>query len=74
MLSIEIGPNPALPAAAREVVARDYGMQDGRSTLQVRRALVGSLLRRLGINELPNEHAKVVLLNPEALGVLRGHA
>lgn len=74
MLSLEIGPNPALPAAAREVVARDYGMEDGKSILQVRHALVGSLLRRLGITEIPTEHAKLVLLNPEALGLLGGHA
>lgn len=42
-------PNPALPPARAAAIAVDYGAEDGRIRLRVRRALLGYTLRHLGI-------------------------
>ncbi|MYG01667.1 MAG: WYL domain-containing protein, partial [Acidobacteriia bacterium] len=39
-VALDIGPHPGLSASQKEVIALDYGMEDGRVTLRVRRAFL----------------------------------
>ena len=50
MVSIEVIPDPRLSAAQQEVVARDYGMEDGTLCLDTRATLVNYLLRLLPLD------------------------
>jgi hypothetical protein len=47
--SIEIVPHPDLKPSQRLVVAKDYGMTDGKCVLSVRYAMLFYVLRRLGL-------------------------
>jgi predicted DNA-binding transcriptional regulator YafY len=47
--SVEIEPHPALTQSQREVVAMDYGMEGGKTILQVRYAMLFYVLKRLGL-------------------------
>ncbi len=71
-VELEIGPHPDLSESQKLVVSLDYGMQDGRATLRVRRALVFYTLKRLGLDAGPDGQApstqQIVLLNREAIG------
>jgi predicted DNA-binding transcriptional regulator YafY len=52
MTRLVIAPHPGLTAHQRDVVRRDYGMDaDGRLTLEVRRAVLFYVRRRLGLTE-----------------------
>ncbi len=68
---IVIGPNPRLSESQRQVVALDYGMQDGQVTLRVRRALLYYTIKRLGLGEeglaRAPEQQHIVLLNREEI-------
>lgn len=68
---LEIGPNPELSDAQKQVVALDYGMQDERVTLRVRRAFLSYLLRRLGLDKDPRTRdprdQQIVLRNPQTV-------
>jgi len=46
---IEIGPHPALTESQKRVVAKDYGLSDGKGTLSVRYAMLFYVLKRLGL-------------------------
>lgn len=46
---IEIGPHPRLTASQCAVVAKDYGMTNGRAVLTVRYAMLFYVLKRLGL-------------------------
>ncbi|MES2434131.1 MAG: WYL domain-containing protein [Pseudomonadota bacterium] len=48
---LTIIPHPGLSAAQQAVVARDFGMTDGRAVLPVRKAMLFYVLRRLGLLE-----------------------
>lgn len=66
-VELEIGPHPELSETQQQVIALDYGMQDGSVTLRVRRAFLYYAVRRLGLHLDPetlkpaNQH--IVLLN-----------
>ena len=49
-VDLEIGPHPGLSESQQQVVALDYGMQDGRVVLPVRRAFLLYVLKRLGLD------------------------
>jgi len=51
IFDLAIIPHPDLSAAQKSVVARDFGMTGGRIVLQVRKAMLYYLLRRLGLLE-----------------------
>jgi hypothetical protein len=46
---VEIGPHPDLTHSQKIVVAKDYGMKDGRAILTVRYAMLFYVLKRLGL-------------------------
>jgi len=46
---VEIGPHPDLTPSQRTVVAKDYGMRNGRGVLRVRYAMLFYVLKRLGL-------------------------
>lgn len=46
---VEIGPHPDLTPSQKTVVAKDYGMKNGRATLRVRYAMLFYVLKRLGL-------------------------
>jgi predicted DNA-binding transcriptional regulator YafY len=65
-VSLVLGPNPALPVAAQRVIELDYGMTNGRVTLDCRQALLFYTLKRLGLldgQEAPPEVQQIALLN-----------
>ena len=49
LVEIEIEPHPGLSPGQRKALALEYGMQDGRTVLTVRRALEYYALRQLGL-------------------------
>lgn len=64
---LEIGPHPDLSQTQAKVIAIDYGMQEGRAAITVRRALLYYTLRRLGLDTDPSarppQDQQIVLLN-----------
>ena len=68
---LEIGPHPDLSPTQRRAIEMDYGMQDGRAQIPVRRALLFYALKRLGLDTDPAarrpQDQQIVLLNPEVL-------
>ena len=71
VLELEVGPHPELSANQRRVIELDYGMQDGRVTIPVRRSLLYYALKRLGLDTDPAarnpQDQQIVLLNREAI-------
>lgn len=53
-VAVEIAPHPALSVAQKRAVELDYGMQDGRAVIQVRKALLFYTLKRLGLDLDPS--------------------
>ena len=70
-VDLQIGPHPDLSESQRQVIALDYGMQDGRADLRVRKAFLFYTLRRLGLDrEAEAMHPAdqhIVLLNRETI-------
>ena len=70
-VDLEIGPHPGLSDSQKLVVSLDYGMEDGRAILRVRRALLFYTLKRLGLDTdaegLDPAAQQIVLLNREAV-------
>jgi predicted DNA-binding transcriptional regulator YafY len=70
-VEVIIAPDPRLSAAQQDVVARDYGMRDGRLCLTTRATLVEYLLRLLQIDPRHDDDnplsQQIVLENREAL-------
>jgi hypothetical protein len=64
---LEIGPHPALSESQRCVIEMDYGMEEGRAQIPVRRALLFYALKRLGLDTDPAarkpQDQQIVLLN-----------
>jgi predicted DNA-binding transcriptional regulator YafY len=68
-VAVEITPHPQLTESQKKVVAKDYGMQDGKSVLSVRSAMLFYVLKRLGLlrdaeKEKPRAQ-HIVLLNKD---------
>lgn len=68
---LEIGPHPDLSGPQRCAIEMDYGMQDGRARITVRRALLFYALKRLGLDTDPAarrpQDQQIVLVNREVL-------
>ena len=68
---LDIGPHPELSPTQRRAIEMDYGMEEGRAQILVRRALLFYALKRLGLDTDPAarrpQDQQIVLLNPEAL-------
>jgi hypothetical protein len=68
--NVEIGPHPDLTPSQQAVVAKDYGMKDGRAVLKVRYAMLFYVLKRLGLlgdaTKLNPRTQHIVGLNREA--------
>lgn len=64
---LEIGPHPELTAGQRRAIEMDYGMTDGKATIQTRRALLYYTLKRLGLDMDPAlrrvQDQQIILLN-----------
>ena len=70
---LQIGPHPDLSDNQRRAIEMDYGMEEGRAQIAVRRALLFYALKRLGLDTDPAarrpQDQQIVLLNPdEVLG------
>ncbi|MGO9772268.1 MAG: WYL domain-containing protein [Roseiarcus sp.] len=67
---VEIGPHPDLTPSQQAVVAKDYGMKNGRAILTVRYAMLFYVLKRLGLlgdaTKLSPRTQHIVSLNREA--------
>ncbi|MCE5972452.1 WYL domain-containing protein [Sinirhodobacter sp. WL0062] len=70
-VSLEIGPHPDLSEAQANAIALDYGMRNGKVTIEVRRALLYYTLRRLGLDTDPDarnpQDQQIVLLNRDKI-------
>ena len=68
-VTLEVGPHPDLSETQAKVIALDYGMQDGKAKIKVRRALLYYTLKRLGLDTDPSartpQDQQIVLLNRE---------
>ena len=68
-ITLEVGPHPGLSETQAKVIALDYGMQDGKAEIKVRRALLYYTLKRLGLDTDPSarnpQDQQIVLLNRE---------
>lgn len=68
---LEIAPHPALSETQAKVISLDYGMQNGKAEIKVRRALLYSTLRRLGLDTDPYarkpQDQQIVLLNADEI-------
>ena len=66
LITLEIGPHPALSESQKRIIALDYGMRGGRAQIQVRKALRYYALRRLGLDISPEarkpQDQQIVLL------------
>jgi predicted DNA-binding transcriptional regulator YafY len=66
---LEIGPHPDLSDNQRRAIEMDYGMEDGRAQIAVRRALLFYALKRLGLDTDPAarkpQDQQIVLLNAD---------
>ena len=67
IVELEIGPHPELSPNQKRVIELDYGMQNGRVVISVRRALLYYALKRLGLDTDPAarkpQDQQIVLLN-----------
>ena len=70
-VDLRIGPHSGLSESQKLVVSLDYGMQDGETTLRVRRALVFYTLRRLRLDDDSRDAdpkvAQIELLNRDEI-------
>jgi hypothetical protein len=68
---LEIGPHPDLSPTQRRAIEMDYGMEEGRAQIPVRRALLFYALKRLGLDTDPAarrpQDQQIVLMNPEVI-------
>lgn len=71
LVTLEIGPHPDLSDTQQKVIALDYGMRGGTSTIPVRKALLYYALKRLGLDTDPGarrpQDQQIVLLNREVV-------
>jgi hypothetical protein len=71
IVELQIGPHPELSANQKRVIELDYGMNDGKATILVRRALLYYALKRLGLDTDPAarrpQDQQIILLNDIAI-------
>jgi predicted DNA-binding transcriptional regulator YafY len=71
VIELEIGPHPELSLNQKRVIELDYGMQNGRVVIPVRKALLFYALKRLGLDTDPAarkpQDQQIVLLNKDAI-------
>lgn len=64
---LEIGPHPDLSDNQQRAIEMDYGMEEGRAQIPVRRALLLYALKRLGLDTDPAarrpQDQQIVLFN-----------
>ena len=64
---LQVGPHPDLSDNQRRAIEMDYGMEEGRAQISVRRALLFYALKRLGLDTDPAarrpQDQQIVLLN-----------
>ena len=69
MITLRIGPNPKLNESQQEVIKHEYGMENGESSIDVKRGMILYLLNKLGLSveyDEPTTYQKkqhIVLLN-----------
>ena len=72
IVELHIGPHPELSPNQKRVIELDYGMEDGKAAILVRRALLYYALKRLGLDTDPSarksQDQQIVLLNSSILG------
>ena len=73
IVALEIGPHSELSPNQKRVIELDYGMQNGRVVIPVRRALLYYALKRLGLDTDPAarnpQDQQIVLINKDAIAV-----
>lgn len=73
---LEISPHPALSPAQRRAIEMDYGMENGRAHIPVRKALLFYALKRLGLDTDPEarrpQDQQIVLLNSDEIAQAPG--
>lgn len=70
VITLELVPNPMLPAANRRVIELDYGMRKGQADLSCRLAFLYYTLRRLGLHTQKAsdpQAQQIVLKNRDAI-------
>jgi len=69
IVELKVGPHPELSLAQKRAIELDYGMQNGRVDIPVRRALLYYALKRLGLDTDPTarkpQDQQIILLNRE---------
>lgn len=75
---IAIGPHPDLSENQSRAIEMDYGMEEGRTEIPVRRALLFYALKRLGLDTDPAvrrpQDQQIVLLNADSIAPVAGGA
>ena len=70
-VDLVIAPHPELSAGQRKAIELDYGMENGKATIPVRRALLYYALKRLGLDTDPSarrpQDQQIVLHNAQKL-------
>lgn len=70
---LEIGPHPDLSPTQRRAIEMDYGMEESKAQIPVRRALLFYALKRLGLDTDPAarrpQNQQIVLLNASEFGL-----
>jgi hypothetical protein len=68
---LEIGPHPDLSPTQRRAIEMDYGMEEGKVQIPVRRALLFYALKRLGLDTdpaaRPPQDQQIVLTNRDSI-------
>lgn len=70
LLELVLAPHPELQPGQRRAIELDYGMVNGRVSVQTRQALLFYVLRRLGLDRLAQgtpQAQQIVLVNRDAL-------
>jgi hypothetical protein len=71
IVELQIGPHPELSPNQKRVIELDYGMQNDRVVIPIRRALLYYALKRLGLDTDPAarkpQDQQIILLNLEAV-------
>lgn len=70
-IALRIAPHPQLSNGQKAVIAQDYGMRDGSTTIVVRKALLYYALKRLGLDTAPAarqpQDQQIVLIGRETV-------
>jgi hypothetical protein len=70
-VTLEVGTHPDLSETQAKVIALDYGMQDGKAEINVRRAFLYYTLKRLGLDTDPStrkpQDQQIVLIDRDQI-------